>query len=1115
LNPPGPSVRQQRLPLLLQRLAGFSGVALLIVSSSGLISSTAEAAAPAVAVPAAVQYIYWTNYSGTIGRANIDGSNPNQNFIAGSFGLDGIAVDSSHIYWTNDREGSIGRANLDGSGANETFLSIGGQTEGVAVDATHIYWANRNGTTIGRANLDGTGPNASFINAGNAPQSIAVDGTFIYWSISNGCCAGGGSVERANLDGSGITQSFIPGGNDVNGVAVNSTNIYWANYFGNSLGRAKLDGTGATQNFVSTHNPVGITVGSSSIYWAAPNDDAIGRANLDGTGLNGSFIAANHPQAVAITVPRPSPTPIPTPSPQPRPSSTPIPTPSPQPRPSSTAVTWTLTPASSVNPQMGGSIAYSPLDKGVLYYLPAGLRQSSDETWIWDGHRWKRLTPKNQPQLATTAGMVFDSARNQTVLLGNRAHGRLETWIWKGGTWHAVESPNGPVGLTGASLAFDAVNQTVVLFGGNDESTGKQLTDTWLWNGTAWQQTHPLVPGFGPVVRKNMPMTSVSGIGPMLFAGCPFLPGNCFWKWNGRDWIRVNTRLTPLDGSYWMVNEPDQAPGRVSLIGRGTDGRWLHWSGDDGTYWLSRESAGSIPTLSSLSIAFDATHRQIVALGGPQTWTGVEPSWDSFGCGAGTSNCDRMPKSIKRQLGLDPYRPDTAGDGIPDRWKLDPSSAPPTSGAGIVVKNNPQPLNRDLVFGPYSPDDTLDSANRAVNLDAHMCSGGGPGNHFHTDENCVDDDGHPSVRFDRFNHRPDLWHKNVYVEVDWQDCNVPSSDSASTCPGQVGALTLDPLHHAPNLMSLELVIDMFRQAPVINADGSSGINLNILVNDAIEHRPSCAQAREDSGGPGPAWRSKHFGTEEQRSNPRARDIASVRGKIFRYVWSGHSSALPSTTSCPPPGLGPLPPAGDLPTYDWSPFGTANTGGRTIVLSAGILWVCPARLFGCYDSFNVGGAGWPAIYPGGKADGHQAPYPVADLLGFGQPHGHGTAIHTEGWVQVSGRAFAHLLGVSLGLSDVEARNDPTAPGLVSNGAIAIRPPDSYYRWTGLQLAPKGAGKPATVSSGNGPYYPDYNRLAACFDPTFINSGFPSFPGRDKNGRVMSPNDPCVTQTWNWQ
>src|SRR5262245_2658202 len=81
------------------------------------------------ALAADYQYIYWTDLeAGTIGRANLDGSNVNPNFITGANTNNswGVAVDDEHIYWASTIDqsafrqglGTIGRANLDGSNVN-------------------------------------------------------------------------------------------------------------------------------------------------------------------------------------------------------------------------------------------------------------------------------------------------------------------------------------------------------------------------------------------------------------------------------------------------------------------------------------------------------------------------------------------------------------------------------------------------------------------------------------------------------------------------------------------------------------------------------------------------------------------------------------------------------------------------------------------------------------------------------------------------------------------------------------------------------------------------------------------------------------------------------------
>ena len=130
-------------------------------------------------------YIYWTNtFADTIGRASLDGTQVDQNFIAAPGAPVGIAVDDQHVYWSTDNLGSIaiGRANIDGTGVDSKFITTGiSDGSGMAIDDTHIYWANFTTNTIARAKLDGTDIEPSFITGVSAPTAIDVNAGLIYW----------------------------------------------------------------------------------------------------------------------------------------------------------------------------------------------------------------------------------------------------------------------------------------------------------------------------------------------------------------------------------------------------------------------------------------------------------------------------------------------------------------------------------------------------------------------------------------------------------------------------------------------------------------------------------------------------------------------------------------------------------------------------------------------------------------------------------------------------------------------------------------------------------------------------------------------------------------------
>jgi hypothetical protein len=209
----------------------------------------------------------------TIGRANLDGTAPNHRLIANvsaSGWRPGIAVDDAHVYWvsrfadedSNPGTGAIGRANLDGTGVDENFITgLEYPHEAVAVDGSHLYWTILSQDPfpthrIGRANLDGTGVDENFITLTFEALSIpglAVDDEHVWWSSSARFNA---AIDSANLDGTGTERVINIGEEDdydesvCGGVAVDNTHLYWTNRFG--IGRARLDGTRVNHDFITT-----------------------------------------------------------------------------------------------------------------------------------------------------------------------------------------------------------------------------------------------------------------------------------------------------------------------------------------------------------------------------------------------------------------------------------------------------------------------------------------------------------------------------------------------------------------------------------------------------------------------------------------------------------------------------------------------------------------------------------------------------------------------------------------------------------------------------------------------------------------------------------------------
>jgi hypothetical protein len=290
--------------------------------------------------------------------------------------------------------------------------------------------------------------------------------------------------------------------------------------------------------------------------------------------------------------------------------------------------------------------------------------------------------------------------------------------------------------------------------------------------------------------------------------------------------------------------------------------------------------------------------------------------------------------------------------------------------------------------------------------------------------------------------QPDPFHKDVYLEIDWEDCK----QRGCLGPVELGLLRIDidPTHHAPNLDGLNDVITAFGQARVQNPDGRSGIRLSILVDEALKHTPICDQGES-------LLRDKHFGTIYQQL---FRDIINSKKLAFHYIASIHSTsydyapdtARPGPTEFILAGLG----LGSLPNYDYSPFGNANIGGQDILVSLGPLWICPQEnkvlvLIPICFRFEtvfppIHGVPNPGLFPARIKEQTQTfRWPIHMLLGV---------LPNQGMEQLWGRALMHLLGHSLGLEDdAVVGNQPDAPGLPGPDG-----PELYANWDNLQYAP---------------------------------------------------------------
>ena len=219
-------------------------------------------------------FVYWTNTaSGTIGRANTDGTGINQSFITGLNTPSGLATDGTSLYWSNivsitDGTSAIGKTALDGSGVpDKIFITGASRPIGLAVGGGFIYWANYGTRTIGRATITGGSVNQSFIALASRPYGLAVNATNIFWA--NFEDNAGTGVGQATIAGTITAAAFIPTSSAPTGLAVDATHVYWSNFSSNTIGRANLDASSPNQSWLTgATGPVGIDVNATHLYWS-------------------------------------------------------------------------------------------------------------------------------------------------------------------------------------------------------------------------------------------------------------------------------------------------------------------------------------------------------------------------------------------------------------------------------------------------------------------------------------------------------------------------------------------------------------------------------------------------------------------------------------------------------------------------------------------------------------------------------------------------------------------------------------------------------------------------------------------------------------------------------
>ena len=233
-----------------------------------------------------------------------------------------------------------------------------------------------------------------------------------------------------------------------------------------------------------------------------------------------------------------------------------------------------------------------------------------DETWEWNGERWRQRFPARYPSLRSGHAMCYDSTRDKIVLFGGYGgtpSGNLaDTWEWDGATWTQITTTTAPSPRYGHGMVFDTARQRTVLYGGF--AGGGFAGDTWLWDGVAWTQAAtPLAPKGRP--RCSMAFDSWRNR-VVLFGGWGSPGWNDTWEWDGTQWLARTPSVAP-SARFQAPMAFDKVRRKMVMAGgAGATDTW-EW---DGSIWEKKSPAQSAESTLG-SAVYDAVRAEILVYG--------------------------------------------------------------------------------------------------------------------------------------------------------------------------------------------------------------------------------------------------------------------------------------------------------------------------------------------------------------------------------------------------------------------------------------------------------------------------------------------------------------------
>ncbi len=198
----------------------------------------------------------------------------------------GVALDDSHVYWTDTARGRV-LAVAKRGGKVATLASHQPGAFAIAVDETHVYFTLRGSAqladgSVRRVSKQG-GTVEQIASDQLRPEAIVTDADAVYWTTHGYPGALDGAVLRASKR-EVATGALVVGLPEPAGIALDHGHVVFTTAAGGSLGRVPKSG-GASQRLGADQlTPHAVTVSAGRIIWANRHGGTVATSSVDGAG---------------------------------------------------------------------------------------------------------------------------------------------------------------------------------------------------------------------------------------------------------------------------------------------------------------------------------------------------------------------------------------------------------------------------------------------------------------------------------------------------------------------------------------------------------------------------------------------------------------------------------------------------------------------------------------------------------------------------------------------------------------------------------------------------------------------------------------------------------------